>query len=549
MTELRAESAAFVTRRLTSRPPELRDVGGAKHIVGYASVFNKMSRNLGGFVERIDRGTFDQAMISGFPGTICRYNHDDNYLLGTTSGQTLSLNVDNIGLYYDVNPITQFNWIVELCGRGDVTQSSFAFRVPDGGDYWERSGPGGMPLRCIISIGEDLVDVAPVNTPAYTDATASVRSIDNDLVLSLARQVGSDMPEVRSYLDTHDNNVAKFFKRSDTPPPAQEEPALPAPVPALAPAPGTLVTSAVAASALAPGVAIAPSPVLPPGAYWIPAAGVPAAERAAKATYSDLETCGDCGSQNEYGKYCSGCGAQMGAEKAKGTYCTSCGGKMPATRSEHVCETEERKKISAADKNDLPDSDFAFIEPGGTKDEDGMTTPRSLRHFPIHDAAHVRNALSQAPKSPFGAKALPKIKAAAQKFGISVEEQKHLILASLTEMRDALLDDEELRGELPPWLKKTDDDSEDDDSEGTDEEKDAIKSGSKKSAKAEKNSADTEAEDRSVTEGEGDEPAEEDEEELALRAAAAERAEYEDLLRRQLNTYPELEELDGLAAA
>jgi hypothetical protein len=52
--------------------------------------------------------------------------------------------------------------------------------------------------------------------------------------------------------------------------------------------------------------------------------------------------------------------------------------------------------MSTADINDLPDSDFAYIEPGGKKDDGGKTIPRSLRHYPIHDAAHVRNALARA---------------------------------------------------------------------------------------------------------------------------------------------------------
>ncbi len=76
--------------------------------------------------------------------------------------------------------------------------------------------------------------------------------------------------------------------------------------------------------------------------------------------------------------------------------------------------------VSTADQNDLSDDQFAYIEPGGTKDASGKTVPRSLRHFPIHDAAHVRNALSRAPQSPFGDKAMPAIKAAAKKFGIDV---------------------------------------------------------------------------------------------------------------------------------
>lgn len=84
---------------------------------------------------------------------------------------------------------------------------------------------------------------------------------------------------------------------------------------------------------------------------------------------------------------------------------------------------ERRAEMSTADQNDLPDSAFAYIEPGGSKDAEGKTTPRSLRHFPIHDAAHVRNALARAPQSPFGDKAMPAIKAAAKKFGIEVSEE------------------------------------------------------------------------------------------------------------------------------
>jgi hypothetical protein len=74
--------------------------------------------------------------------------------------------------------------------------------------------------------------------------------------------------------------------------------------------------------------------------------------------------------------------------------------------------------------NDLDDSAFAYVEPGGKKDASGKTIPRSKRHFPIQDKAHVRNALARAPQSPFGDKAMPKIKAAAKKFGIKTSSDK-----------------------------------------------------------------------------------------------------------------------------
>ncbi|HEV8063406.1 MAG TPA: hypothetical protein VGP46_01185 [Acidimicrobiales bacterium] len=82
----------------------------------------------------------------------------------------------------------------------------------------------------------------------------------------------------------------------------------------------------------------------------------------------------------------------------------------------------EKKALSSAEMNDLPDSSFAYVEPGGSKDDDGKTAPRSKRHFAIHDKAHVQNALSRAPQSPFGDKAMPKIKKAAEKFGVEVSK-------------------------------------------------------------------------------------------------------------------------------
>jgi len=55
--------------------------------------------------------------------------------------------------------------------------------------------------------------------------------------------------------------------------------------------------------------------------------------------------------------------------------------------------------------NKLPDDSFALIIPGGKKDSEGKTTPRSLRKLPYKDAdgkvnrAHVVNALSRLPQT------------------------------------------------------------------------------------------------------------------------------------------------------
>jgi hypothetical protein len=87
------------------------------------------------------------------------------------------------------------------------------------------------------------------------------------------------------------------------------------------------------------------------------------------------------------------------------------------------------KKFSSKERNNLPDSDFAYIEPGGKKDDEGKTVPRSLRHFPIPDAAHVRNALARLSQSKLPnsvkAKILKKLKEKAEKFNIEVKAEHY----------------------------------------------------------------------------------------------------------------------------
>jgi len=68
--------------------------------------------------------------------------------------------------------------------------------------------------------------------------------------------------------------------------------------------------------------------------------------------------------------------------------------------SEELAEAE-LAEWTTADINDLPDSSFAYIAPGGEKDENGKTVPRSLRHLPFKDKdgdvdlPHLRDALAQ----------------------------------------------------------------------------------------------------------------------------------------------------------
>jgi hypothetical protein len=95
---------------------------------------------------------------------------------------------------------------------------------------------------------------------------------------------------------------------------------------------------------------------------------------------------------------CPECGAKMDftPEQKK---CIKCGAAVePAKKSTDA--GVDKALMSTADQNNLPDSAFAYISPGG-KVVDGKTEPCSLRHLPYKNAdgsvdpAHCRNALSR----------------------------------------------------------------------------------------------------------------------------------------------------------
>lgn len=197
-------------RRFTPVPVQVRAESGARKIGGYAAMFDKLSRNLGGFVEAVSPSAFNHTRANGWPDVVCRYNHDDNMLLGTSGGNTLRLWTDETGLMYEVDPPQSRQDIVELIERGDVRKSSFAFRVDVNGDEWTLTDQD-YPLRKLTSC--QLVDVAPVNMPAYNDTSTGLRSIEVAL-RSLATKMDADPTEVRKLAE--ENDLKRFFTRTDS---------------------------------------------------------------------------------------------------------------------------------------------------------------------------------------------------------------------------------------------------------------------------------------------------------------------------------------------
>ncbi|MCP3669090.1 MAG: HK97 family phage prohead protease [Gammaproteobacteria bacterium] len=160
------------TRVFTNDVIESRSEDDKTVVRGHAAVFNKRSENLGGFQEIIEPGAFDDVMGDDVRAL---FNHDANLILGRSKSGTLDLSVDETGLAYEIDmPDTQAarDLLVSM-GRGDVDQSSFAFTVKD--DEWEEKD--GQYIRTIKK-ADRLFDVSPVTYPAYPDADAGLRSLE-----------------------------------------------------------------------------------------------------------------------------------------------------------------------------------------------------------------------------------------------------------------------------------------------------------------------------------------------------------------------------------
>ena len=143
---------------------------------GAAIVYNSRSENLGGFVEIIRPGAV-RDVLARDPDTRALFNHDASMVLGRTRAGTLVLEDREADLDYEFDaPDTSYARDLRvLLGRGDVNQSSFAFRVAPDAVEWDEDPDSGLLVRVIHRLSA-LYDVSPVTYPAYPAASSGLRS-------------------------------------------------------------------------------------------------------------------------------------------------------------------------------------------------------------------------------------------------------------------------------------------------------------------------------------------------------------------------------------
>jgi HK97 family phage prohead protease len=172
LAELR-EGGDFTERRVAPVTTEVRsNQDGSWTLVGHAAVFDSVSEPLGGFREVIQRGAFRKVLKNPDLAVKALFNHDQNLVLGSNTNGTMTLTEDPKGLRYEVQVAdTSYGRDLRvLLERGDVTQSSFAFKVAQDGQSWTDQEDGTL-LRTITDF-KDLLDVSPVTYPAYKNTTS-----------------------------------------------------------------------------------------------------------------------------------------------------------------------------------------------------------------------------------------------------------------------------------------------------------------------------------------------------------------------------------------
>lgn len=156
---------------------ELRSDEGVAVLEGYAAVFNQQT-NLGQFDEMVMPGAFKRTLAAG-PDVRATIEHEGGLTtIGRTGNNTLLLAEDGRGLRVKIfPPDTQAGRDALTLVRGKyVTQMSFAFRVPKGGDEW-KAGKDGRSLRLLKEVDLHDGDVAIVSYPAYATTSVEARAM------------------------------------------------------------------------------------------------------------------------------------------------------------------------------------------------------------------------------------------------------------------------------------------------------------------------------------------------------------------------------------
>lgn len=148
----------------------VREEGTERRIEGYFAVFGSIYELWPGATESIDPHAFDGALDDDIR---CLIDHNTRLVLGRTTASTLSLRVDDHGLFGS-DLINEKDTDATNCyarvERGDVTQCSFGFDILDEECELREDGSVHYTIKKV-----KLYEVSVVTFPAYKDTGVEAR--------------------------------------------------------------------------------------------------------------------------------------------------------------------------------------------------------------------------------------------------------------------------------------------------------------------------------------------------------------------------------------
>jgi uncharacterized protein len=150
---------------------ELRADGDEEFVLyGLAASYGALSPDLGGFRELIASSAFKRSLKAKADVRFL-LNHNPDVVLGRTASGTLTLKDSPEGLRFRCQldeDSAQHRDVYTMIKRGDISQCSFAFRVPPNGDVWDEAEENGKRFARRTLIDVDLLDCSCVTYPAYS---------------------------------------------------------------------------------------------------------------------------------------------------------------------------------------------------------------------------------------------------------------------------------------------------------------------------------------------------------------------------------------------
>lgn len=151
---------------------DIRAEQDSMKIGGYFVVFEDETRLWDGIYEKVSRKALDNTLDNDIR---CLFNHDSAKVLGRNKSGTLTLKLDEKGLFgeVEINPKDpEALSVYEKVKRGDINQCSFGFNIRKE-SYEEKEDGLHYTLEEI-----DLHEVSIVTFPAYPNTEVSARSKD-----------------------------------------------------------------------------------------------------------------------------------------------------------------------------------------------------------------------------------------------------------------------------------------------------------------------------------------------------------------------------------